>query len=175
MDRWIQHVSKNTLYDGPVVIPVNNMDILEDDDILSFLNSMRDTMIDRPNTVWVLIGRKGLFSMLESEARRVSEIITGQPVVLEPLSLQDLFNAIDVRVRLFSQDKKRVQDKPVSDEIVKILYDASQGEIRYIFKRITDIVLRFRGQFPSVSKIPLDIAQSMIVDFARSHLSAKTN
>jgi hypothetical protein len=65
-----------------------------------------------------------------------------------------------------------VQDKPVSDEIVEILYEASQGEIRYIFKRITDIILRFRGQFPSVSKIPLDIAQSMIVDFARAHLSA---
>jgi hypothetical protein len=172
MDRWIQHVSRNTQYDGPVVIPVNNMDILEDEDILSFLNSMRDTMIDRSNTVWVLIGRKGLFSMLESEARRVSEIITGQPVILEPLSLQDVYNAIDVRIRLFSQDKKKVQDKPVSDEIVEILYEASQGEIRYIFKRITDIILRFRGQFPSVSKIPLDIAQSMIVDFARAHLSA---
>jgi|SRR5581483_9368705 len=171
MDKWAEYVSKNTEYDGPAVIPVNNMDVLDDKEIISFLNSMRDTIIDRPNIVWILIGRKGLFSLLESEARRVSEIITGQPVVLQPLTLQDVYNAIKVRIELLSRDKKS-RDGVVSDEIVRILYDTSQGEIRYVFKRITDIILRFRGQFPSVSKIPLDAAKSMIVDFAKSRVDA---
>lgn len=172
MDKWIAHVSKNTEYDGPVIIPVNNMDVLDDQEIVTFLNSMRDTMIDRPNMMWVLIGRKGLFSLLESKARRVSEIITGQPVVLEPLKLQDVYNAIETRIKLLSKNKKDTKDGIVSDEIVKILYDTSQGEIRYIFKRITDIILKFRGHFPSVSKIPLDVAKSTIIEFAKSHISA---
>ncbi|MEW6603186.1 MAG: hypothetical protein AB1351_00685 [Thermoproteota archaeon] len=171
MDKWVEYVSKNTEYDGPIVIPVNNMDVLDDKEIVSFLNSMRDTIIDRPHIVWILIGRKGLFSLLESEARRVSEIITGQPVVLQPLTLQDVYNAIRVRIELLSRDKKS-RDGIVSDEIVKILYDTSQGEIRYVFKRITDIILKFRGQFPSVSKIPLDVAKSMIIDFAKSRIDA---
>ncbi|AIF82381.1 hypothetical protein NTE_00299 [Candidatus Nitrososphaera evergladensis SR1] len=172
MDKWVEYVSKNTEYDGPVVIPVNNMDILDDKEIVSFLNSMRDTLIDRPHIVWILIGRKGLFSLLESEARRVSEIITGQPVVLQPLTLQDVYNAIKIRVKLLSLNKKSRDGGIVSDEIVKILYDASQGEIRYVFKRITDIILKFRGQFPSVSQIPLDVAKSMIIDFAKSRIDA---
>jgi type II secretory pathway predicted ATPase ExeA len=172
MDKWVEYVSKNTEYDGPAVIPVNNMDVLDDKEIVSFLNSMRDTIIERPHIVWILIGRKGLFSLLESEVRRVSEIITGQPVVLQPLTLQDVYNAIKVRIELLSQNKKGARDGIVSDEIVKILYDASQGEIRYVFKRITDIILKFRGQFPSVSKIPLDAAKSMIIDFAKSRIDA---
>lgn len=45
-------------------------------------------------------------------------------------------------------------------------------EIRYVFKRVTDIVLRFGGQFPSISKIPLDVAKSMIIDFAKSRIDA---
>jgi len=169
MDKWVEYVSKHTEYDGPAVIPVNNMDVLDDKEIVSFLNSIRDTIIDRSHIVWILIGRKGLFSLLESEARRVSELITGQPVVLQPLTLQDVYNAIKVRIELLSRDKKS-RDSIVSDDIVKILYDTSQGEIRYVFKRITDIILKFRGQFPSVSKIPLDAAKSMIVDFAKSRV-----
>jgi type II secretory pathway predicted ATPase ExeA len=172
MDKWITYVSKNTEYDGPVIIPVNNMDVLDDEEIVTFLNSMRDTMVDRPGMMWVLIGRKGLFSLLESKARRVSEIITGQPVVLQPLTLPDVYNAIQTRIESLSKGKKNAKDGIVSDDIVKILYDTSQGEIRYIFKRITDIILKFRGQFPSVSKIPFDLAKSTIIDFARSHLSA---
>lgn len=172
MDKWTEYVSHNTEYDGPAVIPVNNMDILDDEAIVSFLNSMRDTLVDRPNILWVLIGRKGLFSLLESKAHRVSEIITGQPVVLQPLSLKDVYSAIGTRIELLSKSKKGSKDGIVSDEVVKILYDTSQGEIRYIFKRITDIILKFRGQYPSVSKIPLDVAKSTIIEFARSHISA---
>lgn len=171
MDKWVQYVSKNTDYDGPAVIPVNNMDVLDDQEIVAFLNSMRDTLIDRPNMLWILIGRKGLFSLLESKARRVSEIITGQPVILQPLSLTDVYNAIQTRIELLSKNKKGAKDGIVSDEIVKILYDTSQGEIRYIFKRITDIILKFRGQYPSVSKIPLEVAKSTIIEFAKSHIS----
>lgn len=171
MDKWSEYVLRNTEYDGPAVIPVNNMDILDDQAIVEFLNSMRDTMVDRPNILWVLIGRKGLFSLLESKARRVSEIITGQPVVLSPLSLQDVYNAIKTRIELLSKNKKGARDGIVSDEIVKILYDTSQGEIRYIFKRITDIILKFRGQYPSVSQIPLDVAKFTLIEFAKSHIS----
>jgi hypothetical protein len=172
MDRWIEYVAKNTDYDGPAVIPVNNMDILDDKEIVSFLNLTRDIIIDRPHMVWILIGKKGLFSLLESEARRVSEIITGQPVVLQPLTLQDVYDAINMRIELLGKDKNGTRDGMVSDEIVKVLYEYSQGEIRYVFKRITDIILRFRGQFPSISKIPLDVARSMVTDFAKSRIGA---
>jgi hypothetical protein len=72
---------------------------------------------------------------------------------------------------LLSRDKKN-KDGIVSDEIVKILYDTSQGEMRYVFKRITDIILKFRGQFPSISKIPLDVAKSMITEFAKSRIDS---
>jgi type II secretory pathway predicted ATPase ExeA len=171
MDKWSNYVLRNTEYDGPAVIPVNNMDVLDDQAIVEFLNSMRDIMVDRPNILWVLIGKKGLFSLLESKARRVSEMITGQPVVLEPLSLPNVYSAIKTRIELLSMNKKGTKDGIVSDEIVKILYETSQGEIRYIFKRITDIILKFRGQYPSVSQIPFEVAKSTLIEFAKSHIS----
>lgn len=170
MDKWIQQVSTKTEYGSTITIPVDNMDILNDEEIISFLNTMRDTLIDRQRIVWILIGRKGLFTLLASHARRVSEVVTGQPIVLNPLPLTDLYKAIELRIELFGKDTKP-KDRVIPDDIVKILYDTSDGEIRYIFKRITDIILRFRTKFPSMQTIPLDVAKGLIIEFSKARLA----
>jgi hypothetical protein len=170
LDKWTDYVAKHTDYGAIITIPIDNMDILEDDDIVSFLNTMRDTLVERNRIVWIFIGRRGLFSLLASRARRVSELVTGQPVILEPLPLSDVYDAINVRLRLLSKDGKP-KDPLVSDEIVKLLYDTSNGEIRYVFKRITDIILRFRTKFPSVSKVPLEVAKAMIREFSNARIA----
>lgn len=167
MNGWISYVTSKTIYSA-ILVPINNLDILQDKDVIEFLNRMRDTLIDRPSVWWILIGKIGLFSTLEGEAHRVSEIITGRPIILKPLTLAQVHNAIKIRLDSL-RISKRV-DPIVPGEIVDILYDVSKGEIRYIFKRITDIIYLFKPRFPSEKQIPLNAAEDLLMELAKQRL-----
>ena len=155
MDRWFDRVVEKFGYRA-VLVPLNNLDVLPDKAVISFLNSARDVLLSRRHVWWILIGGPGLFFTLETNARRVSELVTGQPIILEPMSLQEVLSAIRVRIEKFRISKNA--ESPVSEEATKLLYDVSGGEVRYIFKRLSDVVYEFRTSFPSERKVPLDTA-----------------
>lgn len=169
MDRWFDAAVKKFGYEA-VLVPINNLDVLPEQAVLGFLNSARDTLLSRHHVWWILIGGPGLFLTLETNARRVSELVTGQPVILDPMSQEDVLEAVKTRIERFrtSRDSK----SPVSEGTVKMLYEVSNGEVRYIFKRLTDMIYEFRATFPSERRIPEEIAARSLQILAKRKLEA---
>ena len=171
IDRWFEAAAKRFDYEA-VMVPINNLDVLEEQTVVSFLNSARDTLLSRRRVWWILVGGPGLFLTLERNARRVSELITGRPIALGPLSLEDVLEAVRTRVEKFRVTKDAKQ--PISDAIVKTLYEASGGEVRYTFKRLTDMIYEFRTNFPSENVIPERTAMNSIRILATRNLDGMT-
>jgi hypothetical protein len=159
MDKWFDAVVTEFDFDA-VFVPINNLDILSEETVISFLNSARDTLLSRHHVWWILVGGPGLFSTLETKARRVSELITGQPVELEPMSLEEVLEAVRTRIERFRRNKD--SKPPIPQEIVEMLYQVSNGEVRYIFKRLSDIIYDFRATFPSERRIPEQFARKSL-------------
>ncbi|MHB8567535.1 MAG: P-loop NTPase family protein [Nitrososphaerales archaeon] len=170
MDRWFDRVAERFGYEA-ILVPINNLDVLQEKSVIGFLNSARDTLLSRHRVWWILVGGPGLFFTLETNARRVSELITGQPVILRPMSLKEVQEAVDARVEKFKMTKN--VKAPIPEEAVKLLYDSSDGEVRYIFKRLSDIVYEFRATFPSERQIPLDVAIRSLRILAKRKIDSK--
>ena len=159
MDRWFDKAAEKFGYEA-FLVPINNLDILPEEAILTFLNAARDTLLARRRVWWILVAGPGFFLTLETKARRVSELITGLPISLNPLTLKEVHEAIQVRVQKF---KEREDAKlPVPVEAVDLLYEVSNGEFRYILKRLSDLVYSFRLAFPSERQIPIKVAKESL-------------
>ena len=46
----------------------------------------------------------------------------------------------------------------------------SKGEARYILKRISDIIFRFKTKFPTAKEIPLQVAKEMLIEMAKQRI-----
>ena len=169
LDAWMNAALQKYSCKAGIVL-MNNFDRLPEQELVELLNRSRDLVLLRPKILWVLIGKIGMFNTLESQARRVSEIITGQPIVLNPLSLETLHQAIEVRVKKFAAEPRA--KLPVDKKFVDMLYEVSGGEIRFIFKRLTDIVYEVTSRLPSVEAIPDDLAMNVLRALAERRLSA---
>ena len=167
MDGWFERVVSKFGYRA-VIVPINNLDVVSDNWLVEFLNSARDTLLSRQHVWWILIGGSDLAQTLEIRARRVSEMITGLPINLEPLSLPELYSVIEARVTKFKIG--RGSKPPVPQPVVDLLYKVSGGEIRYIFRKLTNIVYDFKLTFPSENEIPLDVALKSVKILAQNEL-----
>ncbi|OLD55945.1 hypothetical protein AUI46_02890 [archaeon 13_1_40CM_2_52_13] len=168
LDKWIERAKEKFSYRAGIVV-INNLDRLLDQELVELLNRARDVALLRPNILWTLIGKVGTFTTIEGQARRVSEIITGQPILLNPLSLEKIHEAIHVRVNKFAARKEA--RFPLESRFIDLLYEVSQGEIRFIFKRLTDIVYEVVAELPSVDMIPSDLAFKVLTKLAEQRLS----
>lgn len=168
-DAWMNAARQKYSCKSGIIV-VNNFDRLVDQELVEILNRSRDLVLLRPNILWVLVGKIGMFSTLETQARRVSEIVTGQPIVLNPLQLSEVRKAIDVRVKKFAISSKA--ELPVEKKFVDILYAVSGGEMRFIFKRLTDIVYEVSSRLPSVETVPTDLATKILRELAERRLAA---
>jgi len=114
------------------VIALDNIENLADDQLAKLLISFRDTLFSIPCAWWVLMGQSGLGSLIQALDPRVSERMTGEPLELSPISLDELHAAIDLRVRRFHRNPGG--KSPLPQNVHRHLYDASNGEIRFVFK-----------------------------------------
>jgi hypothetical protein len=168
MNKWIDFVVEKLGYRS-IIVPIDNFDIVQEDVIIEFLNNVRDILIGRKNIWWLVVGQKGLFTLVEQRAHRVSEVITGKPVALDSLSLKEIHEMIDLR---YKNLKSKEVEPIIPSEIIDILYDVSKGEARYILKRITDMVYSFMGEFPSERKISSSVAKSILWKDAEKRIRA---
>lgn len=123
---------KATLGFVGVFIALDNTENLDDEQLGSLLITFRDTLFSIPSVWWVLIGQTGLASLIQTLDPRVSERLTGSGLELTALSLDELEAAIAKRVTQFHVDG--VGKSPLPTVVHKHLYDASNGEIRFVFK-----------------------------------------
>jgi hypothetical protein len=59
---------------------------------------------------------------------------------------------------------------PVSARIAKLVYDASGGELRFTFARLSRTVLEFSARFPSELKIPDELALALLAEWGQGEL-----
>jgi GTPase SAR1 family protein len=163
-EKWFDAASKRGW--SKFIIPVNNLDMLDDDSAASFMNAVRDYLIAfaRKGVWWVLVAKEAFTPSLEARAHRVSDVLSGPPVRLSPLSLQDVKKAIDVRVKKYAVSDAK---SPVPDEIVAWLYKLSDGEARTIFKKLTDTIFELHALAPSARTVSETTAKQILIGEAR--------
>lgn len=171
-DAWTREVVERYHYRA-AAITANNFDRLPTMNMVEFMNRSRDTVLLRPNMLWILAGPVGMFSIMEDKAPRVSEVVTGRPIVVSPLSLNDVHEAITVRMKKYALTSD--PSLPVSLSVVDTLYRVSGGELRFIFKRLSDIVYEMASLFPSVGAISDDAAYQVLNNIIAQKCSATSN
>lgn len=148
-----------------LVVNVNNLDVVPPRDLIAFLDASRDLTLIRPGYLWVFLGPVGARALVAQQSRRVSELLRTDPVWLAPLSLKDVRAAIEARVRRFRAAPGT--SAPVSDDVIRLLYESSAGEVRYILNRSTDLLLRTMAEYPTSRQISLDLARPMLRQMTR--------
>lgn len=123
------------------LIALDNIENLSDDLLGSMLISFRDTLFSITGVWWILIGQSGLSSLIQSLDPRVFERTTGSGVEIKPIELEELYEAIKIRVSRFH--KKKAGKAPLTQETFKKLFEASFGEVRFVFKYSNTICAKF--------------------------------
>lgn len=143
-----------------VVIALDNLENFSDDQLGIVLMSFRDTLFSIPHVWWILIGQSGLGSLIQSLDPRVFERITGSGIEINPVELNELDQAIAIRVTKFHGAKNNKGKAPLTTETHRLLYEASFGEMRFVFKYSNSICTKFVEkrradllQMPDIKKI----------------------
>lgn len=140
------------------VVALDNLENLSDEQLGSMLISFRDTLFSIPNVWWVLIGQSGLGSLIQSLDPRVFERTAGSGIEIRPIDLAELHEAIALRVSRFHKSKGG--KPPLTEETHKSLFEASFGEMRFVFKYSNSICAKFVESIgEQILKLP-DIAKN---------------
>ncbi len=123
------------------VVALDNLENLSDEQLGSMLISFRDTLFSIPNVWWILIGQSGLGSLIQSLDPRVFERTAGSGIEIRPIELAELHEAIAIRVSRFHKSKRG--KSPLTEDTHKRLYEASFGEMRFVFKYSNSICSKF--------------------------------
>lgn len=112
-------------------IALDNIENLEEEDLRDCLTTFRDTLFLIPDVWWIIIGQSGLASLIQSTNPKVYQRISGG-LELKPISVDDLIDAVDIRVKRFHEVGSKGAS-PISKEIYVKLFKSSNGEIRFVF------------------------------------------
>lgn len=115
------------------IIVLDNLENLDDKALSDVLISFRDTLFSTPGVWWVLIGQSGLGSLIQSLDSRIFERINGSGIEIKPVKFDDLYAAIEKRVSKF-HIAGHGNKAPLSQETHRMLFEASLGEMRFVFK-----------------------------------------
>jgi len=123
------------------VITIDNLENYSEEQLGAMLIGFRDTLFSIPNTWWILIGQSGLGSLIQVLDSRVFERITGSGIEIKPIEFNKLDSAIGIRVSRFhsSGDGKA----PLTTDTHRQLFDASFGEMRFVFKYSETLCIKF--------------------------------
>lgn len=123
------------------IIAIDNVENYESDVLGKILICFRDSLFSTKNVWWVLIGQSGLGSLIKTLDTRVSERMAGSGIEIKPISIDELHDAVDLRVdRFHSTQAGRA---PLSRNIHETLFNASFGETRYVFDYANAICIQF--------------------------------
>jgi hypothetical protein len=143
-----------------IIVAIDNIEMVDSDEVVKLLNRYRDTIFSASGVWWVLIGQRGLFDLIDAEAPRVTQRVKGTETTLEGLSWEDFLLAIQVRIEQFRLRSDAVA--PIGEDLLRKLFTASSGEIRYVFKMADEIVTDAIADDPSLQNVPPEIAERML-------------
>ena len=158
--QQITRITKELGYKKGTIIQIDNLDLdtlLTSEQLRVFLNDIRDTLqIEGFN--WLLVGDKGLRDFIASKVDRLDDIVTLE-VLIEPLSLEEVFEVINRRIKKYSLQKEA--NSPLTDELIEALYKASNGRIRHIFGIATRL-LHLTQDNSFIEEIDMQVAKTLL-------------
>lgn len=113
-----------------VAIAIDNVEVLGKQKVQEILMTFRDTLFMVPRIYWILIGLDEIARYVKSEISRVGQRLIGT-IQLPPLSFRELHEAVECRVDWFHA--MGGGKAPLPSDIHERLYNASFGEIRFVF------------------------------------------
>lgn len=143
-----------------IIVQVNNLDfgtILSEEEGMHFLNAVRD-LLQISGYSWILVGDLGLRHFIADRVDRLDDIVALEWLV-EPLSLQEVYEAIEKRVRKYGMGHR--PQAPLSDELIAMLYEATEGRIRQIFG-FANRLLNHLADTPLIDQITPSIALPLL-------------
>ena len=123
------------------IVALDNLENLDEDQLGRMLISFRDTLFSIEGIWWVLIGQSGLGSLIQSLDCRVFERVTGSGIEISPIELDEFDQAIAVRVSKFHSSGHG--KAPLTRKMHQNLFEASRGEMRFVFKYSNSICAKF--------------------------------
>ncbi|WP_372367789.1 DeoR family transcriptional regulator [Candidatus Uabimicrobium sp. HlEnr_7] len=123
-----------------IFLHFDNLELLIQNEIKkcqNFFEEIRD-ILQLPDIYYIFVAKSGFFSQVISPSERVSSIM-GWPIYVEPLTCQEVLDAINIRYKLLSNNGKYI--KPVDEEFVSMLYQFYGGKIRFIMDTLARVIL----------------------------------
>ncbi len=133
-----------------VVLHLNNLESLSTRDArhaADLLQSLRDPMLMHPGLHYVLVGTADAMLTVLGTHKQVHSVFTS-PLVLEPLSLDELHALLDARYQDRRADPARAARSPVAPGAVDALYALYRGDLRGLLKALDDGVEPCIGMRP---------------------------
>lgn len=150
---------------GGVSILLNNLDILDRDSLISFMNFSRDELFDLPGFYWTLIGRRGIQSVIDTRAPRVGDYISGSELVLEPFGYDELNDILNRRVEVFRIDGNA--KVPLDARSIMSFHGLSMRDSRLTFRICSEILKRALLANPNIRFVEHSEAMLRFGDYAR--------
>lgn len=137
----------NAGYTG-VILHYNNLSVNESEgfserEIETLFNSIRDVLLTE-KVHFVFVSDLNVPQVLEGQPR-VASVMTGAPILLDPMSFEEVKKIIHTRFDLLREEKLRFTS-PVSDDAVKLLYDLYEGNIRYILNSLCEGLMALHSE-----------------------------
>ena len=157
------------------IVCLDNAETLSQSELAQLAMSYRDTLFTIEGIWWVLIGQSGLYRQIDQIDRRVSQRISGSGVELSHFTLEEFHKMIEQRVQVY---KHRDDAKsPLSKHIHDLLFQASCGEIRFVFDTANTLVkktearvrLQASGNLPENMASP-EVLQRLLTETLQKEL-----
>lgn len=152
-----------------IVVSVDNLDIVDTRSLIEFLHATRDLTLTRLGYLWIFTGPAGTRAHIAQNAPRVSELMVTDPISVLPLSISEVHEAIAERVKKFRASKET--QAPITKEVVDLLYEASNGEFRYILNRCRDLLFRTMIDFPMTKHVSMPLAFPLLNHMTKDALA----
>jgi hypothetical protein len=176
LEAYLEHlqtianvVQKELGFEG-MFVPLNNLDILNPDRFYDLLNVLRDGLFSVKGFSWVLIGLEGTRSSIDQQIPRFGQRIQGSEIRIGALNFGEVQRALDKRAGKYQTQTTLFPRQPIHEEILRLLYDTSDGEVRLVFNLCEQIVLKVFAMFPSVGNIESNHAEEALRTIVRIHI-----
>jgi hypothetical protein len=153
-----------------ITLHFDNMELLMQTDpeaLGRFFDEIRD-VLQTPHYYFVFVAPKGFFQTVIAPRERVRSIFFGQPIVVPPLSEDEVLAVLQRRYELLATESGHWV-LPVSDELVVHLYALFDGKIRFVMDAIQNIVSYVPEGLPGT--ISDDMAMEILTALANERVS----
>ncbi len=123
-----------------VFLHFDNLELIERKEngkMKNLFEELRD-VLQTPDVYFVFVGYRGFFSRVIAPSERVRSIFFGYPIILAPLTQEQVLEAIEKRYQLLSFDKNFIA--PVEESFIIYLYKVFKGKIRFIMDSMNTLI-----------------------------------